>query len=53
MVGYVSKAFQVLYGDLWNGRIVDVVHIGKESLVEADRRRSREHNGLVIGTIIA
>jgi hypothetical protein len=51
-VGYVSKVFQVIYGDILDGRIVDVIHIGNDSLVEADRRRSKEHNGLLIGKII-
>jgi hypothetical protein len=51
-IGFVSNVFQVLYGDALDGRVVDVVHIGKTSFVEADRRRSKEHNGLVIGRII-
>ena len=52
-VGYVSKAFQVIYQDCLDGRVVDVRKVLFSSLVEADRRRSREHNGLVIGVIIA
>lgn len=53
LVGYVSKAFQVIYQDCLDGRVVDVTKVLSTSLVEADRRRNRENNGLVIGVIIA
>ncbi len=51
-VGFVSKTFQSLYGDLLNGRIVDVRDICLRSNNESDLRRSKEHSGLVIGIIV-
>ena len=51
-VGFVSKAFQKLYGELLDGRIVVISCIGSRSNVEADRKRSRENNGLAMGIII-
>ncbi len=51
-VGFVSKAFQKLYGDLLEGRIVVISCVGSISNVDADRKRSRENNGLAMGIII-
>jgi hypothetical protein len=52
-VGFVSKPFLKLYGSELDGRVVHIVTVGWDSDVEADRRRSLEHNGLVSGVIIA
>ncbi|KAI3655199.1 hypothetical protein MP638_004559, partial [Amoeboaphelidium occidentale] len=51
-VGFVSKVFQELYGDMLDGRVVALTAIGSESENESDRRRSLEHNGLATGIIM-
>ena len=51
-VGFVSKTFQSLYGDLLDGRIVDVREVGSKSINESDLRRSKENRGLAVGIII-
>jgi hypothetical protein len=51
-VGFVSKAFKKLYGDLLEGRIVVISCVGSILNVDADRKRSRENNGLAMNVII-
>lgn len=51
-VGFVSKPFQKIYGHMLDGRVVEIIDIFCDSDMEADRKRSREQNGLALGIII-
>lgn len=52
LVGFVSEAFQELYGrDLLDGRVVQIVKLGFDSNSESERHRSIENGGLALGLI--
>lgn len=52
LVGFVSKPFIAVYGDLLEGRIVKIRTLDKLSDYPTVRQRSEEHNGLATGIII-
>ena len=51
-VGFVSSAFQSIYGDALDGRIIDVRSLLDESDSESERLRSKENNGMIQCIII-
>ena len=51
-VGFVAKSFQARYGSALDGRVVDVSKLYSETELEADHRRSIEHNGMLQAIII-
>ncbi|KAJ3270656.1 hypothetical protein HDV01_007544 [Terramyces sp. JEL0728] len=52
-VGMVSKAFQAVYGNNLDGRVVEVMDLAAISESESMRRRGKELNGLAFCIIIA
>ncbi|KAJ3250428.1 hypothetical protein HK103_003541 [Boothiomyces macroporosus] len=52
-VGMVSKAFQAVYGNILDGRVVEVMDLAALSNIESMRSRDRELNGLAFCIMIA
>lgn len=51
-VGFISRPFLRIYGDILDGRIVEVQRILGTSECESERRRSRELNGLLHAIVV-